>query len=471
MALLDLLQTAARPCLGKLDISTIPSRKQGDASIAELLLSGMLETPLSCLSLPHDEWPDGVIGDFITDTISLSSIENMISPLSHRHTYPDVSSTSCQTSGMAITCHVDEICRQRYGSLASNEDSSCEGGPDSFTSLSASETSGTLKIADAHEMVNAVHQHLQPSRLWSNDYRKDSEFSSESSCKARVDDETSNQHIELLSCGEFQIHTTEETTRSILLGEADGNRSSGDRCLLDSFSPAGTSASRRGTAARRRKRRRGTFKNSTEIESQRLMHITVERNRRKLMNEHLSALRSLLPQSYIQKGDQASIIGGAIQFVKELEYVLQALQTEKSRAKAYPMNCPYSKAEAVHPQQPANKLEHSDNLQLEVDRSLLWAIKREDTHIESKGIKVDIILLESSVVVKVLAQKLPNQLFKLTSSIESLHMKIVELSITTVGDNLLYSFNLQVEGGSQSYSVDAIAHMILNVDKESKTII
>lgn len=58
--------------------------------------------------------------------------------------------------------------------------------------------------------------------------------------------------------------------------------------------------------AREKKKRKRTrpFKNSEEVESQRMTHIAVERNRRKQMNAHLTALRSLMPSSYIQRVSQ-----------------------------------------------------------------------------------------------------------------------------------------------------------------------
>ena len=54
-------------------------------------------------------------------------------------------------------------------------------------------------------------------------------------------------------------------------------------------------------AGRRKRRRTRTAKNSEEVESQRMTHIAVERNRRKQMNEYLAALRSLMPPSYAQR--------------------------------------------------------------------------------------------------------------------------------------------------------------------------
>jgi Helix-loop-helix DNA-binding domain len=52
---------------------------------------------------------------------------------------------------------------------------------------------------------------------------------------------------------------------------------------------------------RKRRRRARTCKNKEDAESQRMTHIAVERNRRRQMNEYLSVLRSLMPDSYIQR--------------------------------------------------------------------------------------------------------------------------------------------------------------------------
>jgi hypothetical protein len=55
-----------------------------------------------------------------------------------------------------------------------------------------------------------------------------------------------------------------------------------------------------GRERRKRKRTRPT-KNKEEVESQRMTHIAVERNRRRQMNDHLNVLKSLMPASYIQR--------------------------------------------------------------------------------------------------------------------------------------------------------------------------
>ncbi|CAN6198298.1 unnamed protein product [Urochloa humidicola] len=91
-------------------------------------------------------------------------------------------------------------------------------------------------------------------------------------------------------------------------------------------------AARNNLRRRREAARRGTA--AAEAESLRQNHIAVERGRRRRVNEYLAALRALMPPSYSRRGDQTSIVGGAIDFVKELEHHLQSLQAQKRAAAA-----------------------------------------------------------------------------------------------------------------------------------------
>lgn len=54
-------------------------------------------------------------------------------------------------------------------------------------------------------------------------------------------------------------------------------------------------------ASKSKRKRPRTIKTSEEVESQRMTHIAVERNRRRQMNDHLRVLRSLMPGSYVQR--------------------------------------------------------------------------------------------------------------------------------------------------------------------------
>ncbi|RWV92635.1 hypothetical protein GW17_00044974 [Ensete ventricosum] len=58
---------------------------------------------------------------------------------------------------------------------------------------------------------------------------------------------------------------------------------------------------------RRKRRRAKSVKNREEVESQRMTHIAVERNRRRQMNEYLAMLRSLMPSSFVQRVTGSSL--------------------------------------------------------------------------------------------------------------------------------------------------------------------
>ena len=55
------------------------------------------------------------------------------------------------------------------------------------------------------------------------------------------------------------------------------------------------------TRVRKRRRRARSCKSREETETQRMTHIAVERNRRRQMNEYLTALRSIMPETYVQR--------------------------------------------------------------------------------------------------------------------------------------------------------------------------
>lgn len=230
--------------------------------------------------------------------------------------------------------------------------------------------------------------------------------------------------------------------------------------------PAQFAGTRMEGRERRKRKRSKTCKNSEEVESQRMTHIAVERNRRKQMNEHLSVLRSLMPGSYIQRGDQASIIGGAIDFVKELEQLLQSLQAQKRRRESEELG--YSPNSPI----PFNGFFQSPQY---TSYSAQWKNTSDsfndvtsDLIAENKSAVADIevTMIETHASLKILSQKRPGQLLKTIAALQSLRMTILHLNITTIDQTVLYSFNVKIEDECQLTSADEIAtavHQIFNI--------
>ncbi|KAJ7533812.1 hypothetical protein O6H91_13G066200 [Diphasiastrum complanatum] len=239
----------------------------------------------------------------------------------------------------------------------------------------------------------------------------------------------------------------------------------------DNFFCGGPSQSSSGTdtQSKPKRKRPKSCKNSDEVESQRQTHIAVERNRRKQMNEHLNILRSLMPGSYVQRGDQASIVGGAIEFVKELEQLLDCLQAQKRRrtyAEAfspkpsillkptfpvYPLRPDQSQVYSL----PADSKYVNDNFYEPMTKEVFAESKSELAEVEVKVVGAD-------AFVKILSQRRPGQLLKTIAALESLCLTIVHTNITTIEQTVLYSFNATL-GAECNLNVDDIAAALQHI--------
>ncbi|XP_010469002.1 PREDICTED: transcription factor bHLH67-like [Camelina sativa] len=197
--------------------------------------------------------------------------------------------------------------------------------------------------------------------------------------------------------------------------------------------------------AREKRRRRKTkpSKNIEEIEHQRVNHIAVERNRRRQMNEHISSLRALLPPSYIQRGDQASIVGGAINYVKVLEQIIQSLETQKRRQQSSEGNA-------------SNHLSG-------ISSNELWTTREDQSCIP----KIEATVIQNHVSLKVECLKKQGQLLEGIVSLEKLRLTVLHLNITSSShSSVSYSFQLKMEDDCELESADKITaavHQIFDI--------
>nr|ABD32380.2 Helix-loop-helix DNA-binding [Medicago truncatula] len=210
------------------------------------------------------------------------------------------------------------------------------------------------------------------------------------------------------------------------------------------------------TRSRSKKRRVKTSKNKEEIENQRMTHIAVERNRRKQMNEYLSVLRSLMPESYVQRGDQASIIGGAINFVKKLEQKLQFLGVQKQKEGKFDTivenkNKPFSEFFTFPQYSTSDGVCESSETKM-------------GGEVQSRNIAdIEVTMVESHANLKIRTKKRPKQLLKMVSSLHGLCLTILHLNVTTADEFVFYSLSVKVEDDCKLGSVDEIAAAIYQI--------
>ncbi|XP_010512575.1 PREDICTED: transcription factor bHLH67 [Camelina sativa] len=185
------------------------------------------------------------------------------------------------------------------------------------------------------------------------------------------------------------------------------------------------------TREKRKRRKTKPSKNIEEIENQRINHIAVERNRRRQMNEHISSLRALLPPSYIQRGDQASIVGGAINYVKVLEQIIQSLETQKRNSEGNASN------------------HHLSG----ISSNELWTTRKDQSCIP----KVEATVIQNHVSLKVECLKKQGQLLKGIVSLEKLRLTVLHLNIASSShSSVSYSFQLKMEDECELESADEI---------------
>ncbi|KAK8636186.1 hypothetical protein V6N13_004892 [Hibiscus sabdariffa] len=185
---------------------------------------------------------------------------------------------------------------------------------------------------------------------------------------------------------------------------------------------------------RRKRKRTKPVKNKEEVESQRMTHIAVERNRRRQMNDYLNSLRSLMPPSYIQRGDQASIIGGAIDFVKELEQLVQSMEAQKRMTRIEERNS------------------SGDNSESAIETS-----QPEGGESEAGAAEIEVNVIQNHVNLKIRCERRPGQLVQGIVTLESLRLTVLHLNITTSHASVLYSFNLKMEDDCKLRSADEIS--------------
>ncbi|KAK7307315.1 hypothetical protein VNO77_40256 [Canavalia gladiata] len=210
----------------------------------------------------------------------------------------------------------------------------------------------------------------------------------------------------------------------------------------------------------RKKRRRKTrvSKNKEEAETQRMIHITVERNRRKQMNERLAILRSLMPEAYVQRGDQASIVGGAIEFVKELEHLLQTLEAQKWQVLHQGVTLTQTSEDMA-----ISKFMRPPFAHFFVYPQHKWSQdpKGYKPHTKEAIVDIEVTLIETHANLRILSWRSPKQqLSKLVSGFETLYLTILHLNVTTMDPLVLYSISTKVEEGCRLGSVDDIAKAI-----------
>ncbi|CAG7882122.1 hypothetical protein BRARA_C03142 [Brassica rapa] len=179
-----------------------------------------------------------------------------------------------------------------------------------------------------------------------------------------------------------------------------------------------------------------------------MSHIAVERNRRRQMNEHLKSLRSLTPCFYIKRGDQASIIGGVVEFIKELQQLVQVLESKKRRKTLNRPSFPYDH-QTLEPSILAAAAT-TINTTTRVPFSRIENVMTTSTFKEvgaccnSPHANVEAKISGSNVVLRVVSRRIEGQLVRIISVLEKLSLQVLHLNISSMEETVLYFFVVKI---------------------------
>ncbi|KAJ7959288.1 Transcription factor [Quillaja saponaria] len=227
---------------------------------------------------------------------------------------------------------------------------------------------------------------------------------------------------------------------------------------------------------------------------QRISHITVERNRRKQMNEHLSVLRSLMPNFYVKRGDQASIIGGVVDYINELQQVLQSLEAKKQRKVYNEVLSPRLVSSPRPPPLSPRKPPLSPRINLPISPrtpqpSSPYKLRLQQTgylsptmanssptsstssindntivnelvaNSKSAIADVEVKFSGPNLVLKTVSPRIPGQAVKIISTLEELSLQILHVNINTIDETMQYSFTIKI-GIECQLSAEELAQQI-----------
>nr|XP_033513266.1 transcription factor MUTE isoform X2 [Nicotiana tomentosiformis] len=162
-------------------------------------------------------------------------------------------------------------------------------------------------------------------------------------------------------------------------------------------------------------------------------------------------LRGRSNNSKINKGDQASIIAGVIEFIKELHQVLQSLEAKKRRKSLSPSPGPSPSPRPLlqlspTPESPFSHIDPNNN---NLFKELGACCNSPVADVEAK-------ISGSNVILRTISKRIPGQVVKIINVLEKLSFEILHLNISSMQDTVLYSFVIKI-GLECQLSVEELA--------------
>lgn len=159
----------------------------------------------------------------------------------------------------------------------------------------------------------------------------------------------------------------------------------------------------------------------------------------------------------ILQGDQASIVGGAIEFVKELEHHLQCLEAQKFTLLQQDTTTTATTAAATNkflPPPPTNTTtpfaqfftypQYTCSSSSTANCSQIPNNHKYTSKSKAAIADIEVTLIETHANVRILSRRRFRQISKLVTGFQTLYLTILHLNVTTLDPLVLYSISAKV---------------------------
>ncbi|XP_044492658.1 transcription factor bHLH91-like isoform X2 [Mangifera indica] len=190
-------------------------------------------------------------------------------------------------------------------------------------------------------------------------------------------------------------------------------------------------------------------------------HFATERQRREHLNDKYKALKNLVPNP--GKSDRASIVGDAIEYIKELLRSVNELKLLVEKKRCGRERSKRQKTEDVA----AGDVESCNIKPLgDPEQSYNGSLRSSWLQRKSKDTEVDVRIIDDEVTIKLVQRKKINCLFFVSRVLDELQLDLYHVAGGHIGDYYSFLFNTKIYEGSSVYA-GAIANKLIEVmDRE-----
>ncbi|KAK6932263.1 Myc-type, basic helix-loop-helix (bHLH) domain [Dillenia turbinata] len=183
-------------------------------------------------------------------------------------------------------------------------------------------------------------------------------------------------------------------------------------------------------------------------------HFAIERQRREQLSDKYKALRDLVPNP--TKSDRASVLGDAINYIKELLRTVNELKilVEKKR-------CSRERIKRLKTDDDGDVESSNMKPVVDQDHSYNNSLRSSWLQRKFKDTEVDVRIIDDEVTIKLIQRKI-NCLLMVSRTLSQLRLDVCHVSGGHIGDYYSYLFNAKVCEGS-SVHASAIANNLIEV--------